>query len=101
MPTQKRIFDKLPPMSSVEDDLFPIDPMQAVDPDGTDPGQKSHGGRPEKRQRMAQALGMHDNAEHESWRREYSTTMEQSSDFTMASLPGFVSAGAHKSALDA
>jgi DNA helicase-2/ATP-dependent DNA helicase PcrA len=92
-PLEKDIFAKLPPMFSPEDDLYPVDPLAVEDGDGT-----SRFARPAKRQRVSL-----ENAEQQfdetPWQREYATTMEKSSDFTVSALPGFVTAGAHRQAL--
>ncbi|KAL7791974.1 P-loop containing nucleoside triphosphate hydrolase protein [Trichoderma ceciliae] len=102
LPSDKEIFDKIPPMFSPEDNLFPVDPIDTRDAEGLD---SSEGYRPKgpKRQRLNnQGCGNGgETAEERPWHKEYSTTMEQASDFTMASLPGFVSAGTHQNTLSA
>lgn len=95
-PSEKTVFGKLPPMFSPEDDLFPVDPF---DPKNADDSGGQY--RSSKRQRTSYSEYSQEEAEENPWRREYETTMEQSSDFTIPTLPGFVSAGAHKVALDA
>ncbi|KAJ6442079.1 DNA helicase, UvrD/REP type [Purpureocillium lavendulum] len=103
-PTQQVIFDKLPPMFSPEDDLFPIEPYDPKNTDGFDDDPKGHYARAPKRQRTGHSNGGGDNeeeGEEHPWKPDYATTMERSSEFTMSSLPGFVSAGAHQSALSA
>jgi len=103
-PTQQIIFDKLPPMFSPEDDMFPIEPYDPKNADGLEDDQKSHHARAPKRQRTSYSKGGSDDeaeGEQRPWKPDYSTTMERSSEFTMSSLPGFVSAGAHQSALSA
>lgn len=99
-PSEKAIFDKIPVMFSPEDNLFPVDPIDTRDAEGVD---GSEGYRPKgpKRQRVnSQGHGNGEEAaEERPWQKEYSTTMEQASNFTMASLPGFVSAGTHQNAL--
>ncbi|KAK5995162.1 ATP-dependent DNA helicase srs2 [Cladobotryum mycophilum] len=102
LPNQKAIFDKLPPMFSVEDNLFPVDPIDSRDPAAVD-DPEGHFSRAPKRPRKGYE-GYNtgeEEAEERSWHKEYSTTMEQSSNFTMASLPGFKTAGAHQSAISA
>ncbi|KAL6803855.1 P-loop containing nucleoside triphosphate hydrolase protein [Trichoderma sp. SZMC 28012] len=103
LPSEKAIFAKLPTMFSPEDNLFPIDPIDTRDAEGLE---DTEGYRPKgpKRQRLnSQGYGNDDEeaAEERPWKKEYSTTMEQASNFTMASLPGFMSAGAHQNALSA
>lgn len=100
-PADKTVFDKLPAMFSPEDDLFPVDPFDQKKPDdfsGESAGQYS---RASKRQRTSHTSGLHKEGEERPWQREYATTMEQSSSFTVSALGGFVTAGAHKTALDA
>jgi DNA helicase-2/ATP-dependent DNA helicase PcrA len=102
LPSEKAIFDKIPPMFSMEDNLSPIDPIDTRDPEGLgdSEGYRSKGS---KRQRVNnQGYGSGEEiTEERQWKKEYSTTMEQASSFTMASLPGFVSAGTHQNALSA
>ncbi|KAH6894367.1 putative ATP-dependent DNA helicase [Thelonectria olida] len=99
-PSEKAIFAKLPPMFSPEDDAFPEDPFDRKDQDGEDDSGR-HYSRAPKRQRTSLPTESHEALEERPWQREYATTMEQSSGFTVASLPGFMSAGAHKVAIDA
>lgn len=99
-PSEKTVFGKLPPMFSPEDDAFPEDPFDSKDQDG-DGDSSQHYTRAPKRQRTSLPTDPHEALEKRPWQREYATTMEQSSGFTVASLPGFVSAGAHKVAIDA
>jgi DNA helicase II / ATP-dependent DNA helicase PcrA len=95
--SEKKIFDKLPPMFSPEDDLFPVDPKDPKDPDGLD-GDKDHTQKTMKRQRSNTAATSGNEVDSVPWKREYATTMEQSSDFTVASFPGFTSASAYETA---
>ncbi|KEY67818.1 hypothetical protein S7711_09773 [Stachybotrys chartarum IBT 7711] len=92
-PDDKKIFGKLPPMFSPEDDLFPIDPL-AEDENGS-----GYASRAPKRQRFSNQPDGDEPQWEAPWQREYSTTMEQSSDFTVSSLPGFTTAGAHQQTL--
>ncbi|OTA07548.1 hypothetical-protein [Trichoderma parareesei] len=102
LPSEKAIFDKIPSMFALEDNLFPVDPIDTRDAEdsGGPEGLRSKG---PKRQRFnCQGYGNEEEAaEERPWQKEYSTTMEQASSFTMASLPGFVSAGTHQNALTA
>ncbi|KAJ4263904.1 ATP-dependent DNA helicase srs2 [Fusarium torreyae] len=100
-PTEKTIFGKLPPMFSVEDDGFPVDPVDTKSADRYDEESGRHYSRAPKRQRTSHPVESYDETEELPWQREYATTMEQSSDFTVAALPGFTTAGAHRVALDA
>lgn len=97
-PCEKAIYGKLPPMFSPEDDSFPIDPIDPTNANGDGDGS---GGRASKRQRTSYPTGSYNEAEERPWQREYNTTMEQSSGFTVSSLSGFTTAGAHKIVLDA
>ena len=94
MPSEKEIFDKLPPMFATEDDQYPANPVDFKNADEP-PNADSGDGHPRalKRQRIRDKAI--DDGEH-NWKREYATTMEQSSGFTMSTLPGFMSAGAHQ-----
>lgn len=98
-PSSKVIFDKLPPMFSPEDDAFPIDPVDPKNPDDNPGGPADHYSRAPKRQRSNNSAASFDDFEEPQWDRQYSTTMEQSAGFTLPSLPGFVSAGAHRNAI--
>lgn len=100
VPAQKAIFDKLPPMFSPEDEQHPIDPIDPKNADEADPDLTYHYARAPKRQRTGPTRPVADDGEH-SFQRKYVTTMEQSSGFTMSSLPGFVSAGTHQHAIAA
>ncbi|KAF7553994.1 hypothetical protein G7Z17_g3230 [Cylindrodendrum hubeiense] len=99
-PSEKAVFDKLPPMFSPEDDAFPIDPFDSKKQDGFDGDSGRNHSRAPKRQRTSYNESSHEALEERPWNREYATTMEQSSGFTVALLPGFTTAGAHKVALD-
>ena len=105
LPPEDTIFKGLPAMFSVEDNLFPVDPEESlqdtVGESSRGDGHRTNGAPRAKRPRLSGPSTGPDSDGHLPWRREYSTTMEQSSTFTMASLPGFVSAGAHQAALAA
>jgi len=105
LPSQKAIFGSLPPMYCPEDNLFPVDPDEARQ----DSKSRSAGGlgthvmgapRP-KRPRFSGPGTSHEDGQEPEFHREYTTTMEQSSSFTLAALPGFVSVGAHQAAITA
>lgn len=100
-PSEKTVFGKLPPMSSIEDDMFPIDPIDPKNVDRYDEETGRQFSRAPKRQRVAQPTTSYDETDELPWQREYATTMEQASDFTVSALPGFTTAGAHRVALDA
>ncbi|KAM0507856.1 hypothetical protein ACHAP8_000058 [Fusarium lateritium] len=100
-PSEKEVFGKLPPMFSVEDDKFPTDPIDPKNVERYDEESGRQYSRAPKRQRVSNSTTSHDESDELPWQREYATTMEQSSDFTVAALPGFTTAGAHRVALDA
>ncbi|KAK2929903.1 DExx box DNA helicase domain superfamily [Fusarium oxysporum f. sp. vasinfectum] len=85
----------------VEDDGFPVDPVDPKNVDRYDEETGRHYSRAPKRQRTAHPVTSYDETDELPWQREYATTMEQSSDFTVSALPGFTTAGAHRVALDA
>ncbi|KAK3332126.1 P-loop containing nucleoside triphosphate hydrolase protein [Cercophora scortea] len=102
------VFKNLPPMFSMEDNIFPIDPDEAQKHDAGKPSGGGDGDQQTdeyprlKRPRLsAPTLVSQDNGEEQEWRKEYATTMEQASNFTVSSLPGFVSAGTHQVAITA
>ena len=100
-PTEKAVFEKLPPMFSPEDDRHPIEPFDPKNRDESDKHPGEHHARAPKRQRIGNPgadIGVDDEA---PWHREYATTMEQSAEFTMPTMPGFVSVGAHQHAITA
>ncbi|KAK4444655.1 ATP-dependent DNA helicase srs2 [Podospora aff. communis PSN243] len=104
LPSQKAIFGSLPPMYCTEDNLFPIDPDEARQERNSRSislgGGPSTDAPPCKRPRLSGPGASHELSREPEFRRDYTTTMEQSSSFTF-SLPGFVSAGAHREAVDA
>lgn len=103
IPSEKEVFGKIPPMFAPEDDMFPVEPIDPKNPDEFDvdqPGLDVRAGRPPKRQRMSYN-NFDGPAEERPWQKDYATTMEQSSSFTVSSLPGFTSATTHKMTLAA
>ncbi|KAF4999558.1 hypothetical protein FDECE_11479 [Fusarium decemcellulare] len=100
-PAEKTIFGKLPSMFSPEDDAFPVDPVDPKNNDRFDEDSGRQYSRAPKRQRTSLPNDSYDETDELPWQREYATTMEQSSGFTVSALPGFTTAGAHKVALDA
>ncbi|CAF3460775.1 unnamed protein product [Fusarium graminearum] len=100
-PSEKTVFGKLPPMFSVEDDRFPVDPADHKNVERIDEESGRQHSRAPKRQRVSHPTTSYDESDELPWQREYATTMEKSSEFTVAALPGFTTAGAHRVALDA
>ncbi|KAK0709605.1 P-loop containing nucleoside triphosphate hydrolase protein [Lasiosphaeria miniovina] len=105
LPAEQSIYKGMPAMFSTEDSLFPLDPEETRE---IPAGGAARGGsnvsadasRP-KRPRLYGPPPAQDTSEEPAWHKEYATTMEQSSGFTVSSLPGFVSAGTHQVALAA
>ena len=100
LPPEESIFKGLPAMFSLEDNLFPVDPEEprqdAAGKFSRGEGQPTNDAPRAKRPRLHGPSTGPDNGEERPWQKEYATTMEQSSAFTVAALPGFVSAGAHQ-----
>ncbi|KAK3998378.1 ATP-dependent DNA helicase srs2 [Cladorrhinum sp. PSN332] len=92
LPSEDDIFKELPTMFSIEDSLFPVDPEQRQT-DATEPPRA-------KRPRLS-GPGHNTCGEEIPWKKEYATTMEQASGFTVTALPGFVSASTHQAKLAA
>ena len=97
LPPDESIFKGLPAMFSPEDNLFPVDPEEAKQE--TKSGHPPNGAPHAKRPRLQGPAGQN-GGEDAPWRGD-PTTMEQSSTFTVASLPGFISVGAHQAAITA
>lgn len=94
VPTAKKIFRDLPLGERLEDNLHPVDPNEA-----SEASRQGRSGQWNRRPRGPQenADTQPDPAFMSSVRT--ATTMDTSSNFTMASLPGFTTANAHQSAL--
>ncbi|TPX10152.1 uncharacterized protein E0L32_001349 [Thyridium curvatum] len=105
VPLEADIYTSMPMLVSTEDDAFPIDPEDTYKVSSRDwngSGGSSAGvSRPSKRQKLYGPAGSVDADDQPQWKRDYATTMEAASSFTVPSLPGFVSAGAHHTALAA
>ncbi|KAK4237677.1 P-loop containing nucleoside triphosphate hydrolase protein [Achaetomium macrosporum] len=105
LPPEDSIFKTLPAMFSPEDNLFPVDPEESRQDvkGGFSRGEFQSGENTSriKRPRLHGPSAGQAHSEEVQWRREYTTTMEQSSTVTIASLPGFVSVGAHQAAITA
>ena len=100
-PSEQIVFGKLPTMFSPEDDLFPIDPLDPKTGEERDDVSGGRFARAPKRQRTNYGNAPDMSTEERPWRREYETTMEQSSGFTVSALPGFTTAGVHQKTLHA
>ncbi|KAG5977994.1 hypothetical protein E4U55_006433 [Claviceps digitariae] len=91
VPSEKAIFDKLPPSFCPEDNQFPINPFSRTGSPSS-PRQIAHALKRQKtRYSPSSRRSFSDEAQ---WKPEYATTMEQSDGFTMPSASGFVTAGA-------
>ena len=107
LPSQDAIFKSIPPMFALEDNLQPEDPESAsIDneirrgrTDDYDEFRASRSKRPRLSGPTASGGGGGSGSDEQPWRKEYATTMEQASSFTVSALPGFVSAGVHRAAL--
>ncbi|KAK4179398.1 P-loop containing nucleoside triphosphate hydrolase protein [Triangularia setosa] len=103
LPTEDAVFKALPSMFNPEDNLFPVDPEESQEvPAGGAEGRTSHRDAPRaKRPRLSNMYGGQNAGEDVQWHRDYTTTMEAASSFTVLALPGFVSAGTHQAAITA
>lgn len=99
--TQKSIYDELPGGLSPNDDEFPEDPTS--NPTGSDMSSPWDESNPEPLQRehsrLKGSMVISGSREEPKWSRGYPTTMEQKDAFSMASQPGFITAGAHHATL--
>ncbi|KAL2172135.1 hypothetical protein VTG60DRAFT_136 [Thermothelomyces hinnuleus] len=104
LPAERLIYERMPAMFSVEDDLFPVDPEE--ESEMTEHGFDREDGRYRdnavraKRPRLHGPIGGQDSDEEVPW-KQYMTPMEQISTFSVAPFPGFVSVGAHQAAITA
>jgi DNA helicase-2/ATP-dependent DNA helicase PcrA len=102
VPSEKSILDKLPAGFCFEDTQFPIDPCDSDNFGDAAPGANGMQNTATKRQKTRHSSDGDAAAKQERpWKPDYATTMEQSAAFTMSSLPGFVSAGLHRTAIAA
>ena len=97
IPTEKSIFDKISPMFCIEDDQFPVEPFDPNDPDGLDEYDDSYG-RSYKRQKT---MRYEKNSLSFPTFPKEQTTLESASEFAASNMPGFVTANAHQSAMEA
>ena len=98
VPSNEDVFKSMPLHFAQEDDLFPVDPEYRGRPgEGAGTGAAKDGPRPKRPRLYGPSGDPHEDGE--MGHRKYATTMDQEASFTMSSLPGFVSAGAHQSAV--
>ena len=114
LPSNEAVYKDLPTSGfNPEDNLYPVDPDQVPREQDRSSVSYSEGSRPAERPRakrprlygpagITAALGENDGeGEDHQWCKPHATTMEQASNFTVSSLPGFVSVSAHQVALTA
>lgn len=100
LPSNDAIYKGLPQMYCTEDNLFPVDPEERQqDPANRFADGRGAPGAGPKRQRLSGPAAA--DAQEAPWSKGYSTTMEESSTFTVSSLPGFVSVKKHQAAITA
>ncbi|KAK3953701.1 UvrD/REP helicase [Pseudoneurospora amorphoporcata] len=99
LPSEQEIFKGIPNMSHTEDNLYPIDPDEAHKESG-EGFDSSRFKRPKLYNPVAISTAG-DGHEEPQWAKPHATTMDQASNFTMASLPGFVNAAVHQAAITA
>lgn len=105
-PSEKVIFGSLTPMFSPEDDLFPLDPS---DPKTLDGGRVDAAGQKARTLKRSRTHDFADGGDHcdagQLWQKPASARPTQRSRSFEGTdspcLPGFVSAGAHQSVLEA
>lgn len=94
VPSAEEIFKTMPLMERLEDDLQPVDPDEANN--GTKSAKR---GQWQRRPKGPQGSAEEDKSLDLPSAYRATTTMEASSHFTMSSLPGFTTAGAHQTAM--
>ncbi|KAK6956506.1 hypothetical protein Daesc_001784 [Daldinia eschscholtzii] len=99
LPSEAHIYEGIPMMAAVEDNLFPVDPSQAQEPSSV-VNTRGYAQRPEqhKRQKISHPSAQIAEESIDGWAAPYETTMQRSASFTVPQLPpqlGFTTAGAH------
>lgn len=93
LPSGEVIYKGMAMMTPIEDTLFPVDPLEAKQPDSLTGGASSDARQPKRPKTRHTSSSSRIGPETvEGWNTPYTTTMERSSSFT---LPGFTTAGAH------
>ncbi|KAI1846068.1 hypothetical protein JX266_007877 [Neoarthrinium moseri] len=92
LPSEEVIYKNMPPMSSLEDNLFPTDPNNQTHSEraSTDTAPSIHPMKRHKTHHVSSSAKIVPESV-EGWNVPYATTMQRSSSFT---LPGFTTAGA-------
>lgn len=99
-PTPQSIYDGLPGGFCPNDIVFPANPTsQEHESDSLTQWNESSAQPQRKRPRYNVSRTTTEKSEEVAWANSYSTTMDQSSAFTMNAQVGFVTAGAHQAAL--
>lgn len=99
VPSSQSIYDGLPGGFCPTDSAFPVDPASKdYASDSLTQWDECSGQAPRKRPRLNIPVS-NESSEEAAWVKPYSTTMDQSSTFTMNSQVGFMTAGAHHAAL--
>lgn len=99
LPSPQSIYDGLPGGFCPTDSAFPVDPTtKDYASDSLTQWDASSGQAQRKRPRLNNPVST-GSSEEAAWAKPYSTTMDQSSTFTMSSQVGFMTAGAHHAAL--
>lgn len=100
VPSPQSIYDGLPGGFCPNDSAFPVDPTtQEYTSDSLTQRNESSGQPHRKRPRHDIPVNATESSEEAAWVKPYSTTMDQSSAFTLNSQVGFMTAGAHQAAL--
>ncbi|KAK4249372.1 P-loop containing nucleoside triphosphate hydrolase protein [Corynascus novoguineensis] len=104
LPSERLIYSSLPAMFSPEDDLFPVEPEEASKVLEHEFDRQLRRYLEEvprtKRPRLYGPLGGQDDGEEVPWMR-HTTAVEQVPASFKASMPGFVTVGAHQAAITA
>lgn len=100
VPSPQSIYDGLPGGFCPNDSAFPVDPTtQEYTGDSLTQWNESSGETQRKRPRLKFPVTTTVSSEEAALVKPYSTTMDQSSAFTMKPQVGFMTAGAHRAAL--
>lgn len=115
-PSEDSIFEKLAPLMSTEDDVYPVDPYGSKRSIGGTSslggscswsghnswnGGRSWNGSKDFSKRSRFTGSGTDADPLIEWKAGYSTTMDQSSNFTMVKVPGFTTASARQTTIAA
>jgi len=98
VPSDETIFKSMPLQEYQEDDVFPIDPEQGHDAEQSETrayGNLAADAQRAKRPRLHGPAGSAGPDDVTDWRKGITTTMDRKAEFTVSSLPGFMSAGVH------